>query len=104
MSTDVMAPDVLERPTEAARNYRPANAGMGEEQWLDVSGIRTRYFDQGEGARIVMIHGAQFGAKDGASSAKTWALNFPVIKAWHNVIAFDKLGQGYTDNPKSDAD
>jgi pimeloyl-ACP methyl ester carboxylesterase len=44
------------------------------------------------------------GAGDGASSAKTWALNFPVLKAWHNVIAFDKLGQGYTDNPKSDAD
>ena len=51
-----------------------------------------------------MIHGAQFGASDGASSAKTWALNFPVLKTWHNVIAFDKLGQGYTDNPKSDAD
>ncbi len=27
-----------------------------------------------------------------------------MLKAWHNVIAFDKLGQGYTDNPKSDAD
>ncbi len=77
---------------------------MGEEKWLDVDGIRTRYFDQGEGERVVMIHGAQFGASDGASSAKTWALNFPVLKAWHNVIAFDKLGQGYTDNPKSDAD
>ena len=51
-----------------------------------------------------MIHGAQFGASDGASSAKTWALNFPVLKNWHNAIAFDKLGQGYTDNPKSDSD
>ena len=41
---------------------------------------------------------------DGASSGKTWALNFPVLKAGYNVIAYDKLGQGFTDNPKTDAD
>src|SRR4029078_6139367 len=35
---------------------------------------------------------------------RPWALTFPAPKAGHNVIAFDKLGQGYTDNPKSDAD
>jgi 2-hydroxy-6-oxonona-2,4-dienedioate hydrolase len=99
-----MATETLEKSTAAARNYVPANTDMGVEKWLDVDGIRTRYFDQGEGERIVMIHGAQMGAGDGASSAKTWALNFPVLKAWHNVIAFDKLGQGYTDNPKSDTD
>jgi 2-hydroxy-6-oxonona-2,4-dienedioate hydrolase len=101
-----MATDTLTKAgaAEAVRNYFPANQDMGEEKWLDVNGIRTRYFDQGAGERVVMIHGAQFGAGDGASSAKTWALNFPVLKSWHNVIAFDKLGQGYTDNPKSDAD
>ena len=43
----------------------PASADMGEEKWLDANSIRTRYFDQGEGERIVMVHGAQFGAKDG---------------------------------------
>jgi pimeloyl-ACP methyl ester carboxylesterase len=99
-----MATDTLEKPAAAARNYVPGNTDMGEEKWLDVDGIRTRYFDQGAGERIVMIHGAQFGASDGASSAKTWALNFPVLKTWHNAIAYDKLGQGYTDNPKSDSD
>jgi pimeloyl-ACP methyl ester carboxylesterase len=104
MATSNMATNAMERPAEAARQYGTTNADMGEEKWLDVNGIRTRYFDQGEGERVVMIHGAQFGAKDGASSARTWALNFPALKAWHNVIAFDKLGQGYTDNPKSDAD
>jgi pimeloyl-ACP methyl ester carboxylesterase len=98
-----MASETLDKAA-VTRNYRPASADMGEERWLDVNGIRTRYFDQGEGERIVMIHGAQFGASDGASSAKTWALNFPVLKNWHNAIAFDKLGQGYTDNPKTDAD
>jgi 2-hydroxy-6-oxonona-2,4-dienedioate hydrolase len=99
-----MATDVRSDTIPADRNYFPADQDMGEEKWLDVDGIRTRYFDQGSGERIVFIHGAQFGASDGASSAKTWALNFPVLKNWHNVIAFDKLGQGYTDNPKTDAD
>ncbi len=100
-----MVTDTLERPVAAAtRDYFPSSQDMGDEKWLDVDGIRTRYFDQGSGERVVMIHGAQVGASDGASSAKTWALNFPVLKAWHNVIAFDKLGQGHTDNPKTDTD
>lgn len=77
---------------------------MGQERYLDVGGIRTRYFDEGKGAPIFFIHGVQMGAKDGSSSALTWALNFPVLAAGHNVIAYDKLGQGYTDNPKTDAD
>ena len=94
-----MATDVIKD-----RNYVPGPAGMGEEKWIDVDGIRTRYFDQGEGEPVVFIHGAQMGAGDGASSAKTWALNVPVLAQWHNAIAFDKLGQGYTDNPKSDDD
>jgi pimeloyl-ACP methyl ester carboxylesterase len=94
-----METETLDNPT-----YVPTSADMGEEKWLDVDGIRTRYFDQGEGEPVVFIHGAQMGAGDGASSAKTWALNFPVLKQWHNVIAFDKLGQGYTDNPKSETD
>jgi 2-hydroxy-6-oxonona-2,4-dienedioate hydrolase len=89
---------------EASRDYNPVNADMGSEKWLDVGGIRTRYFDHGSGEPVVFIHGAHMGAGDGASSAKTWALNFPVLRNWHNVIAFDKLGQGYTDNPKTDAD
>lgn len=92
-----MANDLMQAAT-----YVPTHSGMGEEKWIDVDGIRTRYFDQGVGERIVFIHGAQMGASDGASSARTWALNFPVLAAFHNVIAFDKLGQGFTDNPKSD--
>jgi pimeloyl-ACP methyl ester carboxylesterase len=101
-----MASDVSIRSTNPfrKRNYHPTSSDMGPEKWLDVDGIRTRYFDEGKGEPIVFIHGAQMGASDGASSAKTWALNFPVLKAWRNVIAFDKLGQGYTDNPKTDAD
>jgi pimeloyl-ACP methyl ester carboxylesterase len=85
-------------------SFRPVSTDMGKERFVDVGGIRTRYFDEGKGAPIFFIHGAQMGARDGASSGRTWALNFPVLASGHNVIAYDKLGQGYTDNPKSDAD
>jgi 2-hydroxy-6-oxonona-2,4-dienedioate hydrolase len=104
MAIDIAADPRLRAEVGPGRNYNPANADMGAERWLDVSGIRTRYFDEGTGAPVVFVHGAQMGASDGASSANTWALNFPVLRNWHSVIAFDKLGQGYTDNPKTDAD
>lgn len=77
---------------------------MGAEKWLDVNGIRTRYFDQGMGERIVFIHGVQMGTTDGSSSAGVWDLNFCPLAAKYNVISLDRLGQGYTDNPKSDSD
>ncbi len=84
--------------------FRPVSTDMGKECFVDVGGIRTRYFDEGKGAPIFFIHGAQMGARDGASSGRSWALNFPVLASGHNVIAYDKLGQGYTDNPSTDAD
>lgn len=87
-----------------AMNYRPASADMGPEKWIDVDGIRTRYFDQGAGERVVFIHGVQMGSTDGSSNARSWNLNFPVLAAAHNCISLDRLGQGYTDNPKTDFD
>ncbi|HWG05348.1 MAG TPA: alpha/beta hydrolase [Beijerinckiaceae bacterium] len=94
----------LETATARVERYLPFGPGMGEEKWIDVDGIRTRYFDEGHGEPIVMIHGVQMGSTSGASSARTWELNLPVLARHHNAIAFDKLGQGYTDLPKSDAD
>ena len=85
-------------------NYRPVSLDMGEEKWLDVDGIRTRYFDKGEGERIVFIHGVQMGTTDGSSNARSWELNFSVLSQAHNCISLDRLGQGYTDNPRSDDD
>jgi 2-hydroxy-6-oxonona-2,4-dienedioate hydrolase len=85
-------------------SFAPLTTDMGEENWIDVDGIRTRYFDQGAGERIVFIHGVHMGATDGSSSARTWDLNFSVLAQTFNVISLDRLGQGYTDNPKSDED
>ena len=84
--------------------YRPQTRAMGEEKWLDVDRIPTRYFDAGDREPVVFIHGVQMGATDGSSSARAWELNFPVLAEKYNCISLDRLGQGYTGNPKNDAD
>jgi 2-hydroxy-6-oxonona-2,4-dienedioate hydrolase len=77
---------------------------MGPERFIDVDGIRTRYFDQGEGERTVFFHGGNFGSAGGASTARIWEPNFVALQPFMNVISVDRLGQGYTDNPKTDDD
>ncbi len=69
--------------------------------YADVDGIRTRYFDLGSGEPMVLWHGDEFG---GLSSASTWSRNLPGLSRTFRVIAADRLGQGFTANPTSDAD
>jgi pimeloyl-ACP methyl ester carboxylesterase len=75
---------------------------MPEGRWLEVEGIRTRYYDVGSGEPIVFVYGGNFGTGDSASSAYTWNLQLAPLAERHRVIAFDKLGQGFTDNPRND--
>jgi pimeloyl-ACP methyl ester carboxylesterase len=77
---------------------------MTGEQFVDVDGIRTRYFEEGEGEILVLFHGSHFGTTDACDSAADWDLNFNGLAQWFRVFAVDKLGQGYTDNPKGDED
>ncbi len=68
---------------------------------IDVDGIRTRYFEAGNGKTVLLVHGGQFGDY---YSSYNWSLNFDSLAGYFHVIAFDKLGMGFTDNPKADAD
>lgn len=77
-------------------------ASLPEGRWLDVEGIRTRYFEAGSGEPIVFLYGGNFGTGDSASSAYTWNLNLRPLSEHFRAITFDKLGQGETDNPKND--
>jgi pimeloyl-ACP methyl ester carboxylesterase len=77
---------------------------MTSAKFVEVDGIRTRYFDQGSGEILLLVHGSHFGTTDACDSAIDWELNFDSLAQWFHVIAVDKLGQGHTDNPKSDAD
>ncbi len=74
---------------------------MENPKYVTVNGIKTRYFDGGSGETLVLISGGSFGSY---YSADHWSLNFDDLCTRFHVYAFDKLGQGFTDNPKSDAE
>jgi 2-hydroxy-6-oxonona-2,4-dienedioate hydrolase len=74
----------------------------GPRKFIDVDGIRTSYFEAGTGEDIVLIHGSAYGSPTGSAASFTaW---FPSLSAHFHVIAVDRLGMGFTDNPKTDAD
>jgi 2-hydroxy-6-oxo-6-(2'-carboxyphenyl)-hexa-2,4-dienoate hydrolase len=74
---------------------------MNKPQFITLDGVRTRYFEAGKGDDLVLIHGGKYGT---FYSAYHWSLNFEELSKHFHVYAFDKLGMGDTDNPKSDAD
>jgi len=95
----------------------PAWAGSmadAEAKFIDVDGIRTRYWDKGPGdgqrndsdndkaPALLLIHGGQPTGKGGG--ALTWLRNFDGLSRQFHVYAIDRLGQGLTGNPKSQAD
>lgn len=77
---------------------------MEDPKFIDVEGIKTRYFEAGSGEPVVLFHGSHFGTTDACDSALDWELNFDALARYFRVIAVDKLGQGHTGNPKRDSD
>jgi pimeloyl-ACP methyl ester carboxylesterase len=95
-------------PFLSAQQARAANAPlgadpqtMGEARFIEADGYRTRYFEGGNGLALVMVHGGQWPS---IGSANRWAPIFDHLSAHYHVYTFDKLGMGYTDVPRSDAD
>ncbi len=74
---------------------------MQNPKYINASGTETRYFEAGKGEPLVLVHGGTFGA---FSSAEDWEQAFDKLAEHFHVFAIDRLGQGHTDNPKSDAD
>jgi 4,5:9,10-diseco-3-hydroxy-5,9,17-trioxoandrosta-1(10),2-diene-4-oate hydrolase len=74
-------------------------AGMAfTDKYVTVDGLRTRYFEDGEGPATLLLHGAALG-----SSADVWERTLPrLARDGRRVIAYDHPGFGLTDNP-SDA-
>lgn len=68
-------------------------------RFVEVDGIRTRYYEAGAGEPLVLVHGGQFGP---GYSLDSWSMNLHVLARSFHVYALDRLGQGHTDNPKSD--
>lgn len=72
-------------------------------KYEDVDGIRTRYFESGSGSPIVLIHGGHFGIFV-PMGIEVWSENVETLSRHGRVLAFDKLGQGWTDLPADDED
>src|SRR5688500_8662752 len=81
-----------------------SDAALPEGRWIDVDGVRTRYYEAGRGDAVVFVYGGNFGTSDSASSAYTWSLNWRSLSRTHRVVIPDKLGQGQTGNPERDDD
>jgi len=75
---------------------------MINEKFVNANGIRTRYFDEGTGEPLALFHGGNFGQQDNVDCAENWDLNWEGFAKPFHVYAFDKIGQGFTDNPKND--
>lgn len=72
---------------------------MLDPKFVAVDGIRTRYFEAGGGEHLLLLHGGNFGDNDNVDCALNWALNWDRFARSFHVVAMDKLGQGWTDNP-----
>ena len=72
-----------------------------EEKYVDVKGIRTRYLESGSGEPLLLVHGNDFGK---FGSANNWSRNIDELGKNFHVFAIDKIGAGFTDNPKCDED
>jgi len=69
-------------------------------RFIDISGIRTRYFERGSGPPLVLVHGGQAGGDN--NSAQKWEQNFDALAEHFRVIALDRLGQAGTGNPPNE--
>jgi len=68
---------------------------VASERFAEVDGLRVRYFEEGTGPAVFLLHGASLG-----SSADVWSGNLSDV-ASHGlrVIAPDLPGFGMSDNP-----
>ena len=90
-----------EPPAEAYTDRYEANLprtsinGL-QAKYIDLGDIRTRYYDEGSGEPMLLVHG---GPWEGTSSANDWSLNIKGLAEDYRVLAPDRLGTGMTGNP-----
>ncbi len=83
----------------AACNQAASIDGL-EAKFVDVDGVRTRYYEYGQGEPMLLVHGGSIG---GASTANNWSRNIPGLSKRFHVFAVDRLAMGMTGNPKDAA-
>jgi pimeloyl-ACP methyl ester carboxylesterase len=61
-----------------------------ESRFAEISGLRTHYFEGGQGSHVVLLHSGEFGA----SAELSWEFTAPSLAEHFHVIAPDWLGFG----------
>jgi 4,5:9,10-diseco-3-hydroxy-5,9,17-trioxoandrosta-1(10),2-diene-4-oate hydrolase len=65
-----------------------------EDRYIQVASVKTRYWMDGEGSPVLLLHGLM-------NSVEFWLLNFSELAEHHRVYAVDLIGHGKTDKPLS---
>jgi 2-hydroxymuconate-semialdehyde hydrolase len=65
-------------------------------KYIDVKGLKTHYHEDGEGEKLLLIHGSG----PGVSAWANWRLVFPILSKHYHLYAPDVVGFGYTDRPE----
>lgn len=85
----------------AAEQVSSPDTGGLQSRYIDVQGVQTRFYDQGKGDIVLLLHGSGF---TGTASSNTWSRNIAGLSERFRVLAPDKLASGMTGNPVSDDD
>lgn len=88
-------------PTAFAAAKPDGSIGGLSAKFIDVNGVKTRYYEYGKGEPMVLIHG---GSTAGSSTANVWSRNIPGLAKRFHVFAVDRLASGLTANPPDDND
>lgn len=73
--------------------------GSLKSKFLDVNGVKARYYEAGQGETMVMVHG---GFTAGSSTANVWSRNIPALAKHFHIYAVDRLASGMSGNPTDD--
>jgi 4,5:9,10-diseco-3-hydroxy-5,9,17-trioxoandrosta-1(10),2-diene-4-oate hydrolase len=63
-----------------------------DEHYIKIGSIRTRYWMDGKGSPVILVHGM-------GGSATGWLTTFGPLCSQHKVYALDLIGHGRTDTP-----
>jgi pimeloyl-ACP methyl ester carboxylesterase len=89
--------------TAAAQDTPDPKSEIGglHSKFVDVNGVKARYYEEGAGEPMIMIHG---GSTAGSSTANVFSRNIKGLAQRFHVFAVDRLGSGMSGNPLKDND
>src|ERR1035437_5458980 len=77
----------------------PASIQGLMSKFVDVNGVKARYYEAGQGEPMVMVHG---GFTAGSSTANVFSRNISRLAKHFHIYAVDRLASGMSGNPTSD--